>query len=412
MKLVILSKGRKLPEGSIRTWKDGIKRKKVNGKWIPVKKGKRKAIDKVKPKTKKPKPVSVFDELAKVMGVEPYEIRDFCSQYNVFIPENGAFKTIKFRDAKPYSEEMFYLPDMGYKWLDVFKEAFHKDIDIYEAVKNFLKRDYGFDAQNDYEFETKRLPYQDWSESKQLNMLKNGKIVEMHRNPATGVNFSYIVILKNKKGETMDAIFKPKIGEVEAPRNNIPKQTQYIRETAGYEVSKALGLNIVPPTVIRDGGSMQMIVGGATELFKADTSDIREEINIKRFEIASVFDYLIYNNDRHLGNILMTDPPKGLYAGYKDFVLIDHGYSFPMNEIGFRGDDYGLLNSFTNNSVHGEYKISKELMHKVNISKEKLTDIGVTLRKIGIDRPSVNGFIRRILNLKKNKVIPPMVDLK
>lgn len=81
-------------------------------------------------------------------------------------------------------------------------------------------------------------------------------------------------------------------------------------ERAAYEVARLLGFANVPPTVLRelDGekGSLQLWIEGAEPL--ADLSDRRGDLP-ERFteQMAAIwaFDKLIYNVDRHPGNILV-----------------------------------------------------------------------------------------------------------
>lgn len=409
MKLVILLKGRKLPEGAIRTWKDGIKRKKVNGKWIPVKKGKHKAASKpetVKEKPKPSKPIDKFDSLAKAIGASRYEIQGFITVYNVDIPED--FKTSLLRESRQVEEKGLSFPDMGYKWLNVFKEAFKKRIGMEDGLISLLRKDYGFELRKTYRFEGSRFRYQDWTEEKQLDMLNNGKIVAMYKNGSSGVNGSFVVSLENKNGERMDAIFKPQACERKDLRSVIPNGTQYIREVAAYEVNKAFDMGLVPPTVERYNGSLQMIVGGAKELLRTDESELEEEGDIEQLEKASLFDYLTYNTDRHLGNILFIEPSKEVSAGYKDFALIDHGLSFPRDELGFKGESYRLLNELQGASSNNKYEISMDLVHKLDLSDNKRNELKHKLQKIGLDQESIDQFLVRIKSVKNIKAIPPM----
>lgn len=125
-------------------------------------------------------------------------------------------------------------------------------------------------------------------------------------------------------------MFKPQNGEVYL-RENIKKGTYFKRERAAYLVDRFLGFNLVPPTVIReiDGevGSMQQFIpdsktGKEVPYYERD-KDILQQQLIKLW----IFDYIIYNSDRHDGNFLVKSKENKLYA-------IDNGLSF--------GDDYLL----------------------------------------------------------------------
>jgi len=115
-------------------------------------------------------------------------------------------------------------------------------------------------------------------------------------------------------------IFKPKEGEIQV-RKEIKSGTHYKRERAAYLVDRFLGLGLVPPTIIREhdgkNGSLQermnfKVAGYAT--LKSDRVMIKDEM-IKMW----LFDYIIWNSDRHDGNWLMGN--NGVYA-------IDNGCSF------------------------------------------------------------------------------------
>jgi hypothetical protein len=95
-------------------------------------------------------------------------------------------------------------------------------------------------------------------------------------------------------------------------------------EVAAYEIDKILGLDMVPPTVLRtlEGteGSLQLWVYGCETLGVLrdrvpDTSEWRRQISR-----MTTFDQIIGNRDRNQGNILV-DPDW-------EIVLIDHSLSF------------------------------------------------------------------------------------
>jgi hypothetical protein len=117
---------------------------------------------------------------------------------------------------------------------------------------------------------------------------------------------------------TAGAVYKPRRGE--RPLWDFPAGTLCRRETAAFVVSHALGWELVPPTVLRDGpegpGAVQLFIPHDPELHylampRPDPATIRRVV---------AFDILINNADRKSGHIL-AGPDRRLWA-------IDHGVSF------------------------------------------------------------------------------------
>src|SRR5918993_915806 len=77
-----------------------------------------------------------------------------------------------------------------------------------------------------------------------------------------GSNYTFAVGLEGADGYEQLAIYKPEAGE--RPLYDFPRGTLYLREHASYLLSRRLGWDIVPPTVIRDGphgiGSVQLYI--------------------------------------------------------------------------------------------------------------------------------------------------------
>lgn len=114
-------------------------------------------------------------------------------------------------------------------------------------------------------------------------------------------------------------IFKPKSGENGNIIGGIEVGTYFKRERAAYLISHAVGLDLVPPTVIRvfDGevGSFQRFVDGKDGwLMSQEDWDRNKEGFIKLW----IFDYIIWSTERHLGNFLAND---------SQFYAIDNGLS-------------------------------------------------------------------------------------
>jgi len=123
-------------------------------------------------------------------------------------------------------------------------------------------------------------------------------------------------------GVTTACVYKPVRGE--RPLWDFPDGTLAEREVAAYVVSAALGWNVVPPTVLRDGplgvGMVQLWMEGD------DTVDlarlIREDLPPLRRMV--LFDAIVNNADRKGGHLI---PMAGGHV-----YGVDHGVSFHQQD--------------------------------------------------------------------------------
>lgn len=134
-------------------------------------------------------------------------------------------------------------------------------------------------------------------------------------------NASLLCQLNDGSGE-IRVIYKPRAGE--RPLWDFPEGTLSQREVAARVVSEALGWQIVPPTVWRDGpfgpGMVQYWV-------ETDPSvDLVAFVQSNRADLRRIalFDALINNGDRKGGHLLPTRD--GLVWG------IDHGVTFAVED--------------------------------------------------------------------------------
>ncbi len=135
-----------------------------------------------------------------------------------------------------------------------------------------------------------------------------------------GSNYSFAVALEMADGQEHLAIYKPRSGE--APLYDFPDGTLYLREVAAYLLSKRLGWNFVPPTVIRDGphgvGSLQLYIEPIPESHESNARFWEScDLEIERLVL---FDYVSNNADRKLGHCLRDQTGK--------IWGIDHGLTF------------------------------------------------------------------------------------
>lgn len=133
-----------------------------------------------------------------------------------------------------------------------------------------------------------------------------------------GSNHTFAVALEHN-GQQHLGIYKPVAGE--RPLHDFPFGTLHKREMASWLVSDALGWNIVPPTVLRDGpygeGSLQIFVPHDEERDDAEEYWGADTIENERFVL---FDHITNNADRKLTHCLVSE--SGRPFG------IDHGLSF------------------------------------------------------------------------------------
>ena len=126
----------------------------------------------------------------------------------------------------------------------------------------------------------------------------------------------------SRDGLTAACVYKPVRGE--RPLWDFPDGTLAEREVAAYVLSTALGWNVVPPTVLRDGplgeGMVQLWIDGdetvdLTALVRSDVPALRR---------MAVFDAVANNADRKGGHLIPL--PDGHVYG------VDHGVSFHQQD--------------------------------------------------------------------------------
>jgi uncharacterized repeat protein (TIGR03843 family) len=123
------------------------------------------------------------------------------------------------------------------------------------------------------------------------------------------------------------AVYKPARGE--APLWDFPARTLHRREVAAYELSAALGWDLVPVTVLREDGplgpgSLQRFVPHDLDEHYFHLLELGEPAVLAQLEAMVVFDLLANNADRKGGHVLLErdDVPAPRVR------LIDHGVAF------------------------------------------------------------------------------------
>ena len=167
----------------------------------------------------------------------------------------------------------------------------------------------------------------------------------------------------------------------------------YIFDCAAYEMSLLLGMDNVPPTVLRTvddtPGSVQLWVEGAS---RTDTADFRPPETqpwIRQMWTMFLFDALIYNVDRNPGN-LMVDADYMLW-------LIDHGRGFQRKSDLFNIEQVPMvdrliwerlraLDGATITAALGEYLNSAEITALMNRHGRLLDHINARIEEVGADK--------------------------
>ena len=155
-------------------------------------------------------------------------------------------------------------------------------------------------------------------ESNIVHALEHGDITIIGRMPHSS-NATFLVSVQC--GETsFQAIYKPLRGE--RPLWDF-EPGLHRREIAAYLLSQVMGINMVPPTVLREGplgeGSLQYFIDADVEQHYFTIFEQREDLH-DQLRAMCVFDIVANNTDRKAGHCLL---------GLDDKIWgIDHGVCF------------------------------------------------------------------------------------
>jgi len=156
---------------------------------------------------------------------------------------------------------------------------------------------------------------------------------------ATDLMATYNTVLLITFEDGTEAVFKPGSGELgdednRPLRSAVPTGKMYLREVAASSVADVLGFSdLVPATVLREeqgeaGSAQEYVTDARTAVAtRADDKNIYDGPDLIR---AAVFDYLMCNQDRHMGNWMVKNDGGGI-------SLIDNGLSLPT---AYDGDDF------------------------------------------------------------------------
>lgn len=148
--------------------------------------------------------------------------------------------------------------------------------------------------------------------------LRTGAIEILGRMPWSS-NAIFLVEV-NDADRTAKAVYKPEKGE--RPLWDFPSGL-WKREVASYELSAALGWDLIPPTVQRDDAPLE--VGSLQFFIEADFEEhyytlLHDESLHTQFKKMAAFDFITNNTDRKSGHCLI-DEQRHIWG-------IDNGLSF------------------------------------------------------------------------------------
>jgi hypothetical protein len=150
-----------------------------------------------------------------------------------------------------------------------------------------------------------------------LEILEKGTVDAEHGMMRWSSNYTFLISVTHDETSLM-SIYKPQRGE--RPLWDFPDGTLCYREVASFLTSEALGWQIVPPTVLREGprglGSVQFYIDHDPDInyFSFDETMIPQLMRLV------AFDYIVNNADRKGGHCLL-DSTGHLWG-------IDHGITF------------------------------------------------------------------------------------
>jgi hypothetical protein len=156
-----------------------------------------------------------------------------------------------------------------------------------------------------------------------LDILRDGSIEVLGRIMGSSNNALFVRVTRvcdePAPPQILEAVYKPTIGE--RPLDDFPDGTLTRREVAAWHVSEAIGWDIVPPTILREGpfgeGMLQAFVEPDDEV---DVVQLVVEGDARLRRMAT-FDAVVNNTDRKGGHILPVDGGRHVHG-------VDHGVCF------------------------------------------------------------------------------------
>ncbi|MCB8982879.1 MAG: SCO1664 family protein [Ardenticatenaceae bacterium] len=162
-----------------------------------------------------------------------------------------------------------------------------------------------------------------------LNLLQTG-ILEVEGLLPWSSNYTFLVQICSQAAAgdktKIEAVYKPRRGE--RPLWDFSQGTLCQRERAAFLTSQALGWNLVPPTVLREGphglGSVQLFITHDPDSHYLTFEG--EPAYRAQLQKIVLFDIIVNNADRKSGHVLLEE--SGNSDGSNRLWTIDHGICF------------------------------------------------------------------------------------
>ncbi len=189
----------------------------------------------------------------------------------------------------------------------------------------------------------------------------------------------------------------------------IPTGSYYLRERAAYLISKTLGFDIIPPTVIRGVsvpgatsglGSFQYFVEDGKLLEKLTQTELNSSTIQESLVKQLIFDYVIWNAGRNIDNVIINSGR--LWAIDNGLSLANSKNVFLTNSINYTVDNYPAIPASVNTIFS-------------QITPDKLNSLSSVLNREGLlSETEVNALLRRIDLIKaylesRDDINPAMV---
>ena len=214
-------------------------------------------------------------------------------------------------------------------------------------------------------------------------LLLNGEVSDPQLTPL-GSNYTFLVNVSDGD-KACKAIYKPKDGE--APLWDFPSGTLYKREYAAYLLSRILGWDFIPLTLVRDGpygvGSLQLCIDHHP---RANYYYIREK-SPEDLRMIALYDLVTNNADRKASHCILDSGGKvwgidhGLtfhWAPKLRTVIWDFGWQpIPKKLLGDLKEFLPALENRTGRVPDLEDMVFPEEMEALNARVHQILEIGV-----------------------------------